>query len=538
MRFIITGMAGAVQSLDARLIDASIGAHSLNQRPRAGELSPWRQPATVATVPAGRKTIYRMGRDVLSDAAYWLSWTGIVHAVRGFLASDTTERTYFTGSGAPKVTDNIIGLAGAPYPTSARELGVPPPDGISTITQDVAGTGDDVEVFYADTFLTDKDEESRPRSIGSITMKPGATITLGSLPPVPAGNYGVNRRRIYRMEVGTSGAGEFFFLKDIPSTDVSTQDAGLTVGAMVLPTTGWEMPPSDLKGLIGLWSGMLAGISGRGVRFCEPYYGYAWPVKYEIIPADVTPVALAVWSKNMLVLTTGRPYLVNGSTPDAMGDEPVEFEKGCISVQSVCNAEHGVVWASADGLAYYGNLGARVLTGAILTREQWLALNPETLVGVLYEGLYLGSYEVEPGGARKGFAIDIREPSGIYFMDQGFQAAYLDKLRDSVYILDGANIKKWDVGAAFMTATFRSRIFSASQEVDVCAGEVVARTYPATVKTYADGVLRNTRVVNDRKPFTLKAGRPAMEWQFEISTAGAVLGANFAPSLRDLKGDA
>jgi hypothetical protein len=534
MRFVVTGLAGAIKAIDPRLLNESIGADSVNQRPRAGELSPWREPTTVATVPSGRKSIYRLGRELLSDATYWLSWTTVVHAVRGFLASDPSERTYFTGSGTPKVTDNIIGIATPPYPTAARELGVPAPSGSSTLTETTPGTGSDRLTFYADTFITDQGEESAPRIIGSITAKPGATIAIGSLPAAPAGNYGITVRRIYRSEVGTSGQGEFFFLLDVPSSNVSATDAGLNVGAGVMATTGWEMPPADLKCLIGLWGGMLAGISGRAVRLCEPYKPYAWPLAYEILPPDVTPVALAVWSKNLLMLTTGRPYLVTGSAPASMGDEPVEFEKGCVSVQSVTNAEHGVVWASADGLAYFGNLGPRLLTDGILTREQWLALNPDTLVGVLYEGLYLGSYEASVG-VRKGFAIDVREPRGIYFMDQGFSAAHLDKLRDAVYILDGANVRKWDVAASFMTAKFVSKTFRAVRRVSICAVEVIARTWPVTVKIYGDGTLRDTRTITDLKPVTMKGGTPALEWVFELQTAGALIGMAAAPTLAELR---
>ncbi|WAC72070.1 hypothetical protein OU995_21235 [Roseateles sp. SL47] len=547
MRFIITGMAGSIQAVDARLLGDSVGENSVNQRPRLGELTPWRQAAQVAAVPFDRRTIYRMGRDVLSDTAYWMSWTTVVHVVRGFYASDSTERTYFTGSGAPKVTDNVIGLAAPPYPTAARELGVPAPDGSSLLTVAAVGSGDERLVFYADTFITDKGEESKPRIIGSLTARPSSTVSIANLPAVPAGNYGITTRRIYRSEVGTSGQSDFFFLKDIPSTDPGTLDEGLAVGAGTLATTGWEMPPADLKCLIGLWSGMLAGISGRSVRFCESYKGYAWPVAYEFIPADVTPVGLAVWSGNLLVLTTGRPYILSGSLPGSMSDQSIPFEKGCVSERSICNVEHGVVWASPDGLAYYGDLGARLLTDGILTRDQWLALNPETLVGVLYEGLYLGSYEVQPGGARRCFAINTREPAGIYYAEQGFTCAFLDKLRDSVFILDGGSIKKWDAGQAFTTATFRSKVFRSAQEVTISAGELIARRFPATVRAYCSAVdeatgevifeLRDERVVTDGEAFTLDGGSPGKEWQFEIATAGTVIGANFAPSLRDLRAD-
>ncbi|MEO6281471.1 hypothetical protein [Roseateles sp.] len=240
MRFLLAGFAGAIKALDSHSLDASIGSDSVNQRPRVGELTPWRQPTTVATVPAGRKTIYRMGRDTLSDSSYWLSWTTIVHAIRGFLANDSTERTYFTGSGAPNVTDNIIGLAGAPYPTAARELGVPALEGVSTITETTPGTGTDRLTFYTDVFITEKGEESKPRIISSITSKPGTVIEIASLSAALAGNYGIRTRRFYRSEAGTSGQGEFFFLMDMPAANTTATDAGLDVGAAIMATTGWD----------------------------------------------------------------------------------------------------------------------------------------------------------------------------------------------------------------------------------------------------------------------------------------------------------
>ncbi len=535
MKFIVTGMAGAVQALDSRDLDPSgAGANSVNQRPRAGELSPWRQPLAVATIPAFRQTIYRMGRDVLSDASYWLSWTTIVHAVRGFLASDTTERTYFTGSGTPKVTDNVMGLASAPYPTTARELGVPAPEGTSLVSQSNPGTGDDRLVFYADTFITDKGEESKPRLIGSITCKPGAVIAIAELPAPPAGNYGIDTRRIYRGEATDSGSGEFFFLMDIDSDAVDATDDGLTVGAGVMATTGWEMPPADLKCLTGMWDGLMAGISGRSVRYCEPYTPYAWPIEYETLPPDVTPVALAVWSKSLIVLTNGAPLLVSGSSPDQMGDERIELGKSCLSVLSVADVEHGAVWASGDGLAYFGANGPVLLTDGILTREQWLAMAPETMVGVHYEGVYLGFYKI--GSTWLGFSIATAAPSGIYFLDKGYAAAYLDKLRNAVYVLDGINIKKWDADAELMTAKFVSKTFRAPRPVNLCALEVAARTWPVTVKIYGDGVLRSTRTVYDSKPVTMKpGGNPAREFYFEITTAGAAVGISVAPTLRELR---
>ena len=121
------GFNGENRALHPKLLPDNVCTILRNAKPGRGDLRPWRQPLTVASVPAGRQTVYRMGRDVASDSQYWLSWPTVVHAVRGFETGDTTERTYFTGDGAPKVTDNIMALASAPYPTASRPMGLPAP---------------------------------------------------------------------------------------------------------------------------------------------------------------------------------------------------------------------------------------------------------------------------------------------------------------------------------------------------------------------------------------------------------------------------
>lgn len=60
---------------------------------------------------------------------YWFHWTAIVNALKGPIAGDTTERTYYTGDGVPKVTDSTIATAGGgtDYPNNSYTLGIPAP---------------------------------------------------------------------------------------------------------------------------------------------------------------------------------------------------------------------------------------------------------------------------------------------------------------------------------------------------------------------------------------------------------------------------
>jgi len=521
---------GANQALQPMLLPDAVGVLSLNQKPGRGDLRPWKAPLNKATVPAGRKTIFRMGRDVVSDVNYWLSWPTVVHVVVGGNADDTSERTYYTGDGMPKWTDTTKALASAPYPTASRLLGVPAPTstlvlsatgGVSTTTEDR---------FYTETFVSDIGEESAPNPAPvKITCKTDDVVTISGLAAVPAGNYGVTLRRIYRTQAGTSGDASFFFLREIASTLTTTTDDNRDLGE-VMATTTWLIPDAGMTWLTGLWNGMMAGISGRAVRFCEAYTYYAWPMAYEVLPTNAKPVALATFGQTLVMLTDGNPSIITGGSPESMDEQPVEFYQSCIAPLSAVGMGHGVAWASPDGLAYIGSGGPRLLTTGIMTREDWQALVPSSIQGCMYEGRYFGFYN---DGAAKCFILDPANQQGMYFLDFGVDAVHVDALQDALFVLDGVNIKKWDAGSA-MTTTFKSKVFHQTKPVPGFACAEVVGSYPATFKLYADGVLKHTLTVTSAQPFRLPGGYHAQDYQIEVSTTGAIQGVAVAHSMREL----
>lgn len=670
------GFRGENRALHPKLLPEGACAKSANQKPGRGDLRPWRNPLTVANVPSGRNSIYRMGRDVASDADYWLSWTGTVHAVRGFETGDTTERTYYTGDGTPKVTDNVMGLAAAPYPTADRPLGIPAPatgpivtvtdpelaviqagqpartevvvaprvithvavvsvsmlfatrkyvkvwleaghgivtgdkvnvvidgypglskqdataalqsDGLSitySIDQSVAAFAQTVATgsvtkssdtvfypevpqitadpeslgarqtrFYVYTYVNDWGWESPPSPVSNqADALQASTVTISGFAAPPAGNYAINRIRIYRTQTGESGATEFFFLREIAIGTATTTDDNRTLGE-VLPTTTWLPAPDDLSHLTAGWNGMLFGISGGGLRPSEAYVPYAYPLQYEILPPDSKAVALGVFGQALLALTTGRPLLVSGSSPDSLDQQALEMPQACIAPRSVASMGAGVAWASNDGLCWYGQGGARILTAGILTREQWLALNPASMIGCMVEGLYFGSYD--DGSGRKSFMIDPINPTGVYFIDTGFTAMHFDELQDQLYVLTGTSVQRWDAASTYMTTVARSKEFRLPRPEGLGWLEVTADAYPVTVRVDCMNLpagevtklttidprltaptptsIRYTATVTSREPAPLPAGWMADDWQIEVETAGAVQGVALASSIEEL----
>ncbi len=524
------GFQGENRAIEPKLLPDTVGAVSTNQKPGRGDLRPWGAPLNKATVPAGRHTIWRMGRDVASDANYWLSWPTVVHAVVGGNAADTSERTYYTGDGTPKWTDTTKALATAPYPTSSRELGVPAPS--STIGLAASGgTSTTTETrVYTETFVTDIGEESAPNpATATITCKIDDTVTISALAAAPAGNYGITLRRIYRTQTGTSGSTDYYFLREIDSTLTGTTDDNRALGELMTTTT-WLLPDAGMTWLTGLWNGMMAGIVGRAVRFCEPWVHYAWPIAYEVLPTNAKPVALATYGQTLVMLTDGNPSIITGGSPESMDEQPVEFYQSCVAPLSAVGVGHGVVWASPDGLAYMGSSGPRLLTNGIMTRDDWQAIHPDTIQGAFYNGLYFGFYN---DGARKGFIIDPAAPQGMFFLDFGADAVHVDALQDALFILDGVNIKKWDAGAA-LTTTFRSKVFHQPRPVPAFGCAEVVGSYPCTFRLYADGVLKHTQTVANASPFRLPSGYHGQDFQIEVATTGDIQLVAMAHTMQEL----
>lgn len=541
----LAGFAGANLAVHPRLLPEAVGVSVVDADPGHSDLRPLRDRVTVATVPTipQRLTLYRLGRDTPSDANYWLSWSTIVHAIRGFDGSDPTERTYFSGSGSPKWTDNVIGLAGgAPYPQGARELAVPAPITKPTVVLTTNGTdGTESTVFYVETFVNDLGWESAPGPVSNgVLMKPGGLVTIGPLEAAPAGNYSINRRRIYRTQAGTSGAADFYFLREIGIGTTTTTDDARALGD-VMPVAGWIPPPATAHSLIALWGGVTCLLDGKRILFSEPNAPYAYPEKYDIATLD-TPLATATWEQNLLVLTTGRPVLVGGSSPGEMDDSRLAMSQPLASVRSVVALGHGVAWASNEGLAYAGAAGQSMLTDGVLTPQQWKALVPSSMVAGRYGRFFVCSYN--DGSGRKGFMFDpLRPQQGIWFLSTGFDACFYDELADVLYVLEGGNVRKFDAGAV-LPARFVSKRFLQTAPTNFSVAKVVASTYPVTLTVTArwvgpDGVhlqhVENRTVLNDAA-FTLDSGFLADDWQIEVQASGSVQAVRLATDVAYLKG--
>lgn len=480
------------------------------------------------------KTIYRFGQDVISDVNYWFHWTSDVDVARSQIAGDTSEWTFYTDGVQPKATYSALALSGTgtDYPVVSRPLGLPAPTSACTVSAGAAPSGSTATPetrVYAYTMVSKEsgyEFESAPAaaSVG-VDVVPEQPVTIGGFAAIPSG-YNVTHRRIYRSTAGT-----FLFVAEITSATTSYEDTKLAedLGEEV-PSLTWLQPPAELKGLINMPNGMMAGFKGRDVYFCDPYHPHAWPAQYQQ-SLDYPVVGLGRMDTTLAVLTTGSPYIIQGSHPDSMTVVKSDLEQSCVSKRSIVSFNGSVIYASPDGLVMLSSSGSKVITEQYFIRSQWQAFfKPESIHAYQHDLKYIAFYDT--GTTQGGFIYDTT--SGILTMHDIYATAGYNDLQNDKLFLAFADrtVKSWFDGAA-KSFVWRSKKFTFPKPLSMACAQLEAEAYPVTVKFYVDGSLAYTHTVQDRVPFRLAAvsGR---DWEVQIEGDTEVFGFAMSQNMMEL----
>jgi hypothetical protein len=428
-----------------------------------------------------------------------------VDVVKAPIDGDTSERTYFTGDGYPKKTDNtLMASGGTAYPMNAYKLGVPVPN-TSVSHYTITGTPTNAEdvstnAAWIITYVTAWGEEGGASDpIGVATFQPGQTYSLTDLPTAPVGNYNITTKRIYRSNTGNSGTA-YQFEAEIPVSQ-ATYTAAVANDALgeTITTMGWEEPPEDGFGLTLGANGNAIILSGRTIHPAIPFILYAYPPEYQLsVESDL--VGAGAFGQGFAILTKANPYLILGVDPASYSMIRLDTNQACISKRSIVEMMGGVVYASPDGLWFIDGSGLKPLTASMMTKEQWQAYKPENSHACELDGRYHFFYDT--GTSTGSLIFDFGRTPYVTHSDIHCTAAYNDPLRDSMYMAQGVNITKWDAGAA-TTYTWKSKEYRSPWYCNYGYAKVEAKTYPVTFKLYTNGALLSTKTVLDNKPFRI-----------------------------------
>lgn len=371
MALIVPTFIGEIPRLHPRFLPPGAAQSATNCRFEDGAIKSFRrarEDATVGTLPAA---IYKAG-------ATWLTFTARTNVVPAPIAED---RLYYTTDGDGAF---VRIAAGTVYP-----LALPAPVAAPSVV--MAGVLDNAlaqSVVYAYTWVTSLGEESPPSPLSAAQdYSPGMTATVGTFSTTPSGR-GITHRRIYRSQTTASGITALFFVTQIAiGTTSYVHDAVAVPLNEPIPSTDFDPPPADLRGLVALANGILAGFEGKNICFSEPYVPHAWPIKYRLA-VDSPIVGLAAFGQSMAVMTEGRPYIVQGSTPGAMVQSKIEDGLPCLSRDGIANFGYAAAYPSHRGLVMISNEGARVITEGMITPDEWAELQPETFIAAHHDGNY------------------------------------------------------------------------------------------------------------------------------------------------------
>ena len=581
----VSTFQGIAPRLDPRLLGESQGQIGENLRLTSLALQSWREPVSV-DLPARTGLLETIYRYEGTGSPIWLTWNTDVDVVKAPISNDTTKRLYWTGDGKPKAGDNAdntvtgIDATGGTgiYPENSITLGAPAPTTAPTVAIGAAGAGTDpVSVIYVYTFVSFWGEESAPSPASNIIAcdHTDGEVDLSGLEITwPAEYNTLDKIRIYRSNSGVNSTAYQFVAEINPAATYTDNTPSTGLGEIIV-SSDYDLPPSDMFGLMDAGNGILVGFTEFEVCFCEPFQPHAWPVKYRLAVVDKI-VGGGLFGNTIVVCTDDQPVLIVGNHPSTMTMTIHPDHQACVSKQGIVEMKGAVVYPSPNGLYQIGYGGGRLLTEPLYDRETWQQRNPEQLRATHWDTRYIGFTDsaglvVETANnviSAADFNIDV-------------DAIYADPQNDDLYICQtndtpANEIFEFNVGGKRITYRWRSKKFSLGSQATLTAGKILAQygelytqdevdalaveaaaiaaanaaflTRPkgalnehainvfdvngslidvlpqvpvvqnVVLKLYADGELIGTATANSDEPFRLPSGERHRQYEIEIET--------------------
>jgi hypothetical protein len=508
---------------------------AVNVRLDRGRAEPYAELLEIGTtLPSTTQTMF------LYNDIHWFVSPFSAKFVTAPLSNDPEKYVVYPGADYPRITRNDVAVVTLPFPTVSYRLGVPKP----VTTASVIKAGDnpvepnplDLEtVSYLFTYVDNWGRESVPSGpTASIELYFETQTTELFFPTVPSGNvlFGAQAYiRVYRSNTGSS-ATDYQFVAQLPIGTASyvdnTESANLS--SVILPSIEWDAPPDDDIGLYPdgplTWIGampnsFLAGVTTTELCFSEVNVLHAWPILYRTRIEDI--VTAAVVPQGVVILTKDRPYFAYGSGPSSMSITPLNSSQACLSKRSVVTLETAVLYASPDGLCGIEGTQLKILTEALMSKDEWKALNPSSMHAYHYEGKYVCFYD---NGTPGGFIFDVRGgKNALVFLDFWCKSGFY--YEDTLYLLKTNNqVSKFNEGTLPLPFIWQSRRAKLPEACNFSLLRTTADAYPldVSITAYYDGELMSTEIytVVNGKPQYIEAGFLANEWEVTVADKGVL----------------
>ena len=552
MKLTYSQFLGEMPQIDPMLLPPSNAVRAWNVRLQRGSLEPFQKPKYYrdSRRPKDQLALYRFAPVPGDPESGWiLSWDSVVDCVPGPVAGNSQDLTYWTGDGVPKYGDNsILTAAEGPLPANSYDLGVPAPE-YGPHAERLYLAPEETEATEEEE--TDPDPEEPPeydestvvsrdyvvtfiQQLGSLVMEgppsdpsnvvdvPGGEgwgARLTNIPTIPvSGSHPWTGKRLYRR-LYSSGVVQYGMVTDLGLDDSEFDDVipDAEIPGDLLVSGYWDPPPEDLHSLIVLSNGIMAGARDNDVCISEPYLPHAWS-PFSRYPVNHSIVGIGQADNNIVAVTARNPYLITGVNPGAMSVIELKVDQGCLAKRSIVSGSFGCCYAAPDGIMLVSQSGSRIITEGLLTRQQWLELNPASMISTVNEDLLIVTFTLDNDSQGTFLMAPGNPQAGIRFSDQIFTSAYQDGLLDSLLVYDPTQggICLWDEGEE-LNYTWKSPLNVLPIPLCMTAARIEADSYENLVfNLYVNRQLKYSTTVLDSEPFRLPGGYQDRLVQVEI----------------------
>lgn len=629
MKLTFQQFSGIAPRIAPRLLPATLAQEALDVKLWSGELRPHYADEILQYIPSNIQSIYRYKWK--NKTYNWLMWPYETRVAKGPVYDDENNRIYFMNQGGFFVTDSSL-LLDQDYNTtftpgeSCYHVAIPQPGQSDIWVSGGTGSGDVESRSYVYCYVRqwpdgtiDVGKSSGPlknlndRSRYTVDVRPGQTVAMSMEDPLLTHHNGavrgINKIYIYRSEVTSAGQAVYSYVDQF---DVNTERVTNNPNAVwktnyyeytdskpntslgeACPSLYWDAPVDGLKGLVSLQNGLFAAYKDSTVYVSGWNAPHAWPYEHTVT-IDYPIVGLGSFGNTIVVCTEAAPVLIVVQDPTNPTTKAIQENCPCVSADSIVNTRNGVIFASQNGLVLINSTSPTFITEKLLTQDEWLPLQPESLKGAFLNNTYYGFF-TNPTDTAAGFIFDLDSyaystvynsiaSSGMVYTTQPAKVVYNDIEQSQLYVCyplengtqyslcsfaSDSRINKsfrWrskvNVSPQGLFNLSAARVMMTSQSFQkenehIWEGKLTGSSLAARVmdgepingwcKTneleladttvfnyYVDGELKYSREVKDSKPFRLPSGFRGETIEVEIKSNAYIHSITLASSMGEL----
>lgn len=251
--------------------------------------------------------------------------------------------------------------------------------------------------FYGD--CTWRYEESAPSMPLQLDVLPGDAVAL-SCPALPDG---VDAVRWYREIAGEAGSIYLYAGESMTPGFVDAlcpEELGEPLRGVLL-----SPPPDCIEGVAVVGDAVTLVWNGKHIWASDPHspHGYDLDSNQYDLPFEVVGISSIVKQVEQAttydahVMTTGKPYIVEGGLPERLTVREVQAWHPCVARETICDMQSTTGYASPYGfVAFSGNDAINIIDG-YFTEHEWLNQRPQDMRAAWWhERLWIG-YEDRDG---------------------------------------------------------------------------------------------------------------------------------------------